>query len=123
MAVTLESLGFAADDDAGFGVCLESPDSIHHLHSAVFQLPCPLDVAGFIEASLQFHDYGDVLAIFRSADERFDDGAVATGAVQRLFDGHHIPIISGLGQQPQHGFKGFVRMKQQDILRLDGVEN
>lgn len=95
VAVALEPLGFSADDDAGFGVCFQAADAIDDLNATVFELSGPFDVTSFIEAGFEFDDDCDIFAIFCGADEGADDGAVATGAVESLFDGDDVAVVSG----------------------------
>ncbi len=53
MAVALDTVRFAADNDANFGMGFQSADPIDHMDSSLFQFASPLDIPRFVEAGLQ----------------------------------------------------------------------
>ena len=88
--VALESLRFATNNDADFGVSLQTLDAIDDLYTGLFQVFRPGDIARFIEACFEFDDRSDVLARFSGSSQRGDNRAIAAGAIQRLLDGQNM---------------------------------
>ena len=103
------------------GFQVEKP--VHDMHAGPFHLPCPVDVVVLVEAGLQLHDGGDILALVRRVDQGFDDRAFASRAVQRLLDGEDIGIGGRLVDEVDDALECFVRMMHQDVAAADLAEN
>ena len=83
------------------------PRLLHHLGQA--------DVGLLVEARLEFHHHGDLLAVVGRLQQRVHDGAVRGGAVQGHLDPKHLGVRGRLAQQALHrGGEGLVGVLQQD---------
>ena len=82
-----------------------------------------MNVIGFVEASAQFDDGGDLLAIVDRRHQRADDPWVPAGAIEGLFDGEDVGIGRGLFQKIHHALEILIRMVQQDVLFANGSKN
>ena len=72
---------FAAENEADLGVGLEVFHAIDDLCSGALEFVGAVEVAGLVEAGLELDEDGDVLAVFRSADQGIDDAGLSRGAV------------------------------------------
>ena len=96
---------------------------VDHMRARPFQLARLADVGGLVEPRLQLHQRGDGFAVLRRLAKRLDDGAVARGAVERLFDRHHLRVARGLRQKPHHHIERLVGVVQQHVLLPDRGEH
>ena len=74
--------------------CLQTDESVYDVRAGLLQASCPVNIVLFIEPGFEFHEDGDLFAAFRCIDQRFDNGRVRPGTIQRLFDGQHVRIAS-----------------------------
>ncbi len=93
MHVAAQPALFAAHDERGLAVRLQTHDAVHHVHAGLLELARPDDVVLFVEAGFELDQRGDLLAVLRGARERGDDRARTAGAIQRLLDGQHLRIV------------------------------
>ena len=108
--VAAQVAGLAADDHADLGVGLEALHAIDDLRAGALEFVGAVEVAGLVEAGLEFDEHGDVLAVFRGLDEGVDDAGLAGGAIEHLLDGDDVGIDRGLLDEAQHRLEGFVGM-------------
>ena len=102
---------------------LEVQKAIDHMGTGPLQPPGLSDIGGLIKAGFQLHKGRDRFAVFCGLAQRFDNRAVAGGAVEGLLDRHHIGVARGLGQKADDHIEGFVRVVQQHVLLADGCEH
>src|SRR6218665_2240758 len=85
----------------------------------------PADVCLFVKACLDFDKRDPLLARLCCVNECGDNGAVARGAVERLFDSEHTGVGGGLFQEGLHARRErFIGVVQEDIVpryRLEDV--
>ncbi len=94
------------------------------MDARLLQLPGPGDVGLFVEAGLELDEDGDLLAPLGRPDERFDDGAVARRAVQRLLDRQHLGVDGGPLDEGLDGVgERFVRVVHEHVLLGDDRED
>ena len=103
-------------------MCLEVLHAVDDLDAGLFQLAGPGDIAGLVEARLQFHNDRYVLPVCRRSAQRPDDRAAGTGPVENLLDGQHIGIVRGLGDEAYDWIKTLERQRKQDVLAGDLLE-
>ena len=106
----------AAHDHEHLAVGLEPDQAVDDVHAGFLELPRPDDVVGLVEARAQFDQHGDLLAQFRGADERVDDGRIAAGAIERHLDREHGGIGRGVLEEFDHAGEALVGMMQQHVL-------
>ena len=83
MHVMTKPIGIAPDDQQRFAMRLQSDDAVDDVRAGFFEAAGPLNVGGFIEASAQFDDGGDLFPrvgrfdqeLRRSANRRSFDKA------------------------------------------------
>ena len=124
VAVVLEHAVLLADHERQLAVCLEPHETVDHVHAGFLELARPGDVRRLVETGLDFHQGKHLLAGFGGLNERFDDRAVAGGAVEGLLDGKHVRIGRGLFEKSLHARgEGLVGVVEQDILARDRSED
>ena len=69
-----------------FAVCLEADQAIDNVYSCALQLSRPGDVVPFVKSRLDFHERQDGLACLCCGDQGPNNGGIAGGSIQRLFD-------------------------------------
>ncbi len=106
---------FTAHDKRHFAVRFEFDESVDNMHSGPLELPRPVHVRLLVESGEQLDDGRDVLPFFGRADERPDDGALATGAVQRLLDGEDIGVFCRLPEEVDHATERLVGMVHEHV--------
>ena len=113
-------LFLAANDQRDLGVGLESQQPVDDVDPCVFQGPCPLDVALFVETRLELDQHGHLLAVAHRLQQCFHHRRVAAHAVEGLLDGQHVRISGGRLQEVQDRGERIVGMVQEDVLAPDG---
>jgi hypothetical protein len=103
VAVAAQAVALLAHDEQGLGVGLQADEAVDDVDADLLERLGPLDVAGLVEAGLQLHEHGDLLARLGGPDEGADDRAVAGRAVQRRLDGDDLVVGGGLGQEGLDG--------------------
>ncbi len=99
VAVAAQLVALAADHQGELAVRLQAHDAVDHVHARLLQLARPGDVCLLVEPGLDLHQGQHLLAGLRGVDQRIDDRRVATGAVQRLLDGHDLGVVGRLLQE------------------------
>ena len=87
---------FFANNEGELAMGFETHEAVNNVNARFFQLPRPRDIGNLIEARLDLDQRQNGLAGFCGGDQGFDDGAVTTGAVQRLLDCQHLRVCGGL---------------------------
>ena len=105
----LLALTRAAHDEQHLRVTLMTDHAVDHVSADRFELCCPVDVGLFLAVAGRLH---------QGIHQR---GFVA-GTVDRLLDGHHVRVASGLQQQLQHRLEAVIRVMQQQVALVDEVE-
>ena len=123
MGVTLQPPPLVAHDQKGFGVGLESAHAVDDVGPGAAQFLGAVQISRLVEAGLQFDEHGHMFAVLGRADERVDDAAVRGGAVEDLFDRHHVRVVGRFLDEPHHRIKTLVGMDEQEILLGDGIED
>lgn len=121
--VAAEFTGFAADDEGALAVGFMSDEAVNDVDAGFFELAGPLDVIGFVEAGLEFDQGGDLFAAAGGLDEGADDGGVAAGAVEGLFDGEDVGVAGGLFDEIDDGLEAVVGVVEEDVVFAEGVED
>ena len=73
--VPADRVAFAPETIAGFGVDLQTEQTIDDMDSLALQSPGPFNIALLIEASFQLHQHRDLLAFLDCLEQRFHDRA------------------------------------------------
>jgi hypothetical protein len=81
-----------ADDEDHLAVRLEPDDAVGDVDADLLEPPRPADVGGLVEARLELHEHGNLLAVARGVDEVLNDVALGGRAVQRHLDREHLRI-------------------------------
>ena len=124
VAVVLQHPVLPAHHEGEFAVRLEPDQAVDDVNARFLEFACPADVRRFVEACLDLDQGEHGFAGLGRLNERLDDGAVATGAVQGLLDGEYRRVAGRLLEERLHaGGEGFVRVMQQDAMLRDGREN
>ncbi len=123
MHVANDAIGFAAHDEADFGVGFEALDPVDDLRTGARQRFGPIYVAGFVKARLQLDERRHVFAALRGARQGGNHRAVVADAVEDLLDGQHVRVVRRFLQQAQHWVITFVGVQQQEIAAFDDVKH
>ena len=99
VAIAPQPVLLAPDHEDDLRVGLETDEPVDHVHARAFELAGPDDVRLLIKASLHLDKSCHLLALLGRAYERRDDGRVLRGAIEGLFDGEHVRILGGLGDE------------------------
>ena len=99
VAVAAEPVAVVAHDEHDLGVRLQTDHAVDDVHTGAFELPRPLHVGRLVESRLELDEHRHLHASLGGADQAPDDGAVATGAVQRHLDRLHPRIVGGLADE------------------------
>ena len=84
----------------------------------------PLDVGRLVEARLDLHRNGDLLARLGGADQRLHVRRLGRGAVEGLLDGEHRRVVRRrLDEALDAGGEGVVGVMDQDVAGGDGAED
>ena len=123
MHIAADAVVIAPHHQTDLGMDLVADHAIDHVHPGLLESPGPGDVVGLVEAGLQFHHHGDLLAVLHRVHQGAHDPAVAAGAVQGLLDGQDARIGRGLLQELQHAVETLVGMVQQQIAPTQRLED
>src|SRR5947209_7208273 len=86
------------------------------MRAGFLQAASPLNIARLIKARTQLNDSGDLFPRIGCVDERFDNGRITAGAVQRDFDRQHLRITC-CGLDPLDNLiEAVVGMMEQHVL-------
>src|SRR5579883_2140875 len=113
MHVAAQSAGLTTDHQRNFGVRLhlDLPHlAVDDVYAGTFQGARPLDVVLFIEARLQFHQHGHLLAAFIGVEQRVYNRRVLPHTIERLFDGDDLGITRGSLDELSDRAEGIVRV-------------
>lgn len=121
--VATDHAELATDHQRDLAMGLEPDQAVDHVHARFLQHTRPRDVAAFVEAGLDLHDRGDLLAVFRSANEGADDGRIGAGPVQCLLDGQHVGVVGRFGHEVDDMIERLVGVVQKDVALGERLEN
>ena len=94
------------------------------MHAMFFKDTCQSHIVAFIKSGPKFDQAGNLFSGFRGVDQAFDERGVAGGSVQRLFDGHHFVVVSGIADEPLDRIvEAFVRVMNEEVAIPDGREH
>ena len=120
MGVAAQPFALVADYHGQLAVGLEAHHAVNDVDSGPFQQSGPGDVGLFVEPRLNLHDRQHLLASLGGIDEGVNDGGVAGSAVQGLFDGQHLGVLSSLLDEPLHaGGEGVVGVMDEHVATTD----
>ncbi len=119
MAVAPDAVGLLAHDEARLAVGLEAGDAVDDVRAHFFERARPADVRLLVEARLQLHEDGDLLAVLDGRPQRVRDGRGRAHAVERHLDGEHLGIDGGLAHEARDGVERVVRVVHEDVPRAD----
>src|SRR2546429_184866 len=85
-------------------------------NAGFFEPPRPLDIRRFIKSRAKFDDRGDLVACIRPIDQRFDNGRIGAGAIERDLDRQHLRVSGRFLDQFYNLIEAVVRMMQQHVL-------
>src|SRR5271163_4868711 len=78
----------------------------------------------FIEAGLNLHHAGDLLALLRGADEGLDEWRIVADAIGGHLNGHGVRIIGGgVDEGLDAGVEAFVRVMHEYVAGIYGRED
>ena len=124
VGVAAQPSGFLTHHQGQFAVGFQPDHAVDDVHPRLLQLPGPGDVVLLVETSLDLHHCEHLFSRLGGLDEGIDDGGVAGGAVQGLFDGQHRGIGGGLLDEPLHaGGERVVGMLHQHVAALQRLEH
>lgn len=83
-------------------------DSVDYLDTSALKFVCALEVSGFIEASFEFYEDGDLFAVFCSTNECIDDTRVTGCSVEDLFDGEGLRVSGCFFDESDYWFEAFI---------------
>ena len=101
---------------------LQPHDTVDHADTRILEGPGPADVGLLVEAGLQLHDNGDLLARLGRLDESRHDGGVIAGSVQGLLDGQHGGIGSGRSNELDDRTERVIRVVKKHVVLPDRGE-
>ena len=115
VAVAAQLVAVVAHHQYAFRMGLQADHAVDDMDAGTLELFGPVDVVGLVEAGLQFDENSDLHATFGGADQRPDDRAVATGAVQGHLDRLHTRVGGCLfDERLRRGGKALVRVVDHD---------
>ncbi len=106
MKIAADAVLFPAHDERDLAVHLEADQPIDDMDALALQRTGPFDVALFVETRFQFHQHGNLLAVFDGFEKRLDNRRIAPHSIQRHLDREHIGIVGGFLQQIDNGLEG-----------------
>ena len=123
MHVAPDAVALLPDDEGDLRVGLQPEQTVDHVHALAFQRAGPLDVALLVEARLQLHEHGHLLAAAHRFQESLHDRRVLADPVEGLLDGEHRGVPGRRVEKIDHGIEGIVGMVKEDVLAPDGAED
>ena len=121
--VAVQAAGLFADDQGGLGVGLESGDAEGDVSADALEFGGPVQVSFFVEAGLDLHHAGDLLALFGGADQRFHEGRVVADAIGGHLDRNGLRVVGGgADEMLDAGVEALVGMMDEDVSGLDSAE-
>ena len=114
--IAAQTACFLAYHQRGLAVGLKTADAEGDVRADAFQFGRPVQIALLVEARLDFHDAGDLLAPFGGPDQRFDERRVVADAVSGHLDGNGLRIIGCRADEVlDAGVEAFVRVMHQQV--------
>ena len=124
VGIPAKTVAFSSNDQRKFAVGLQSHDAVGNMHAMFFKDTGQSHIVAFIKSGTQLDQAGNLLSGFRRVDQALDERGVAGGSVQRLFDGHHFVVVSGITDEPFDGIvEAFVGVMHEEVAIPDGREH
>src|SRR5689334_4369635 len=123
MNVALQRLAFTTHDQRQFSVGLETDHAVNHVHARLIEFSGPLDVVFLVKTRFEFDQRRNLLALFGRANQRRWNRRLRTGAIKTDLDRDDVRVFHGLIDETSYALVRVVRMMQQAIAFLDGVED
>src|SRR6516225_3898622 len=123
MYIGAQTSGLLADYQSNLGMCLETGHAKSDVRTHSLQFCGPVQVAFLVEAGLDFHDTGNLLPIFSSPNQRFNERRIVADPVGGHLDGDRLRIISGATNKMLDApVETVVGMVHEDVASLNGTE-
>ena len=121
MAVAPDAVGLLPHDEARLAVGLEARAAVDDVSPDFLERAGPADVRLLVEARLQLHEDGDLLAVLDGRAQRVRDGRGWAHAIERHLDGEHLGIDGGLAHEAGDRVEGVVGVMHENVPRPDGA--
>src|SRR6516162_7948103 len=120
MDVAANAIVLAAHHQGNFAMRLKVDETEDDMHAGFLQLPCPNNIALFVEPSLEFDQGGNLLTVVSCALERTHDGRIAARSIESLLDRQHTLVVGGRLDEINRVGKRFVGMMDQNVMASNG---
>ena len=111
------------DDEGDLRVRLQPHDAVDDVDARLLERLGPDDVVLLVEARLQLHEDGDLLAVLGRADERRDDRRFGPGPVERHLDRERLRVVRRPLDHLDDRAEGVVRVVEEDVAGADRRED
>ena len=92
MDIAAKPIVISTNHQTHLGMDLVSHHAVDHVNAGLFEAAGPGDVVGLVKSCLQFHHYGDLLAVLHRIHEGSHDAAIAARAIKGLLDSQNARI-------------------------------
>ena len=121
--IAAEDVALASHDERHLRVDLEVREAVHHVDARLLHLARPFDVPPLVEPGLQLDEAHRLLPLLCAVDQRADEDAVVTGAVDRRLDRDDLRVArGGLDERFEARPERFVRLLHEQVAPADLVE-
>src|SRR4029453_10533323 len=120
-AVAANAVWLLSHDETRLAVNLRTDMAIDHVSAHLLERAGPADIRFLVEARLQLHEDGDLLAILDRRAECVGDGRGRTDTVERHLDGQNLRVDGGLAHEASDGVEGVVRVVHEDVAGAYGA--
>ena len=122
MDIPADSILLPPDNQCDLAVRLQSDQSVYNMAARLLEHFRPLNVVFLVKARLQLDQRCHLLAVLGSPCQCRYNRRMTAHAVKRDLDGQNIRIISRTADEVHDRIKGFVRMRQENILFPDCIK-
>ena len=124
VGIAAQTARFLPHNQRSLGVRLEPRYAESDVGADALQFGRPVQVALFVEAGLDLHHAGDLLAMLCGPDQRFDKRRIVANPVSGHLDGDGLRIIGSSTDEVFHArVEAVIGMMDQHVTSLDRGED